>query len=185
MPTAAIALGSNLPSPNLGSRASNLRAAIDRIAALGKILAVSTFHDTAPDGYLDQPRFLNAALLLSTELPPLELLRALLGIERAMGRDRSNVPAKGPRIIDLDLLLIDNLILNHPANPAPDPGFNSNSDSNAASGSEALPALTLPHPALAQRRFVLAPLAEIAPDLLDPTSGLAIAQLLAHLDRTA
>jgi len=156
LPTAAIALGSNLPSPNLGSRASNLRAAIDRIAALGKILAVSTFHDTAPDGYLDQPRFLNAALLLSTELPPLELLRALLGIERAMGRDRSNVPAKGPRIIDLDLILYDGLSLKTPE-------------------------LTLPHPAMRERAFVLAPLAEIAAHWIDPETGSAIAALLQAL----
>jgi len=184
MHIAAIALGSNLASP-WGDRSANLREAIIRIAALGHIRAISSFHSTAPVGYTDQPDFLNAALLLETTLEPLALMRALLAIEHAMGRDRATVPAKGPRIIDLDLLLIDNLILNHPANPAPDPGFNSNSDSNAASGSEALPALTLPHPALAQRRFVLAPLAEIAPDLLDPTSGLAIAQLLAHLDRTA
>ena len=156
MPTAAIALGSNLPSPNLGSRASNLRAAIDRIAALGKILAVSTFHDTAPDGYLDQPRFLNAALLLSTELPPLDLLHSLLGIERTLGRDRANVPAKGPRIIDLDLILYDGLSLKTPE-------------------------LTLPHPAMRERAFVLAPLAEIAAHWIDPVTGTTIAALLQAL----
>jgi 2-amino-4-hydroxy-6-hydroxymethyldihydropteridine diphosphokinase len=90
-----------------------------------------------------------------------------------MGRDRVSVPAKGPRIIDLDLLLMDNLVLNHPGASNTDPG--------SEAGDEVTPALTLPHPALAQRRVVLAPLAEIAPAMLDPTSGLTIVQLLARL----
>jgi 2-amino-4-hydroxy-6-hydroxymethyldihydropteridine diphosphokinase len=156
VPTAAIALGSNLPDSNLGSREANLRTAISSIANLGQILAVSTFHDTAPVGYLDQPRFLNAALLLSTELQPLALLHSLLAIEHSFGRDRANAPAKGPRIIDLDLILYDNLTLETPE-------------------------LTLPHPAMRDRLFVLAPLAEIAPDLIDPVTGLTIASLLAQL----
>jgi 2-amino-4-hydroxy-6-hydroxymethyldihydropteridine diphosphokinase len=151
LPTAAIALGSNL-----GSREANLRTAIDRIATLGEILAISTFHDTAPVGYLDQPRFLNAALLLATELPPLALLNALLDVERTLGRDRADVPAKGPRIIDLDLILYDGLIL-------------------------ATPELTLPHPAMRERAFVLAPLAEIAPHWVDPIGGNTISALLQAL----
>jgi 2-amino-4-hydroxy-6-hydroxymethyldihydropteridine diphosphokinase len=151
LPTAAIALGSNL-----GSREANLRTAISHIAGLGQILAVSTFHDTAPVGYLDQPRFLNAALLLGTELPPLDLLHSLLAIEHTLGRDRASAPAKGPRIIDLDLILYGNLTLETPE-------------------------LTLPHPAMRDRLFVLAPLAEIAPNLTDPLTGHSIATLLAQL----
>ena len=152
---AAIALGSNLPS-SFGSPADNLREALSRLAALGNITAISTFHATDPVGYLDQPRFLNAAALLDTSLPPLDLLHSLLAIERAMGRDRSTAPPKGPRIIDLDLLLYSDLIVQTPE-------------------------LILPHPALHERRFVLAPLAEIAPTLQHPTLHSSIADLLAHL----
>jgi 2-amino-4-hydroxy-6-hydroxymethyldihydropteridine diphosphokinase len=155
MPLAAIALGSNLAS-QYGDRAANLHEACRRVASFGQVRAVSSFYDTAPVGYTDQPNFLNAALLLETTLEPVALMRALLEIERAMGRDRSTSPAKGPRIIDLDLLLMDNVVLETPE-------------------------LTLPHRALTQRRFVLEPLAEIAPHMLDPQSGHTIAQLLAHL----
>jgi len=150
LPTAAIALGSNL-----GNRVHNLDTAIDHIATLGQILAVSIIHDTAPVDYLDQPRFLNAALLLETELPPLTLLQALLAIEHTQGRDRASVPVKGPRTIDLDLILYDALILTTPE-------------------------LTIPHPAMRDRPFVLAPLAEIAPSLIDPVSNHTIAALLAE-----
>lgn len=153
--TAAIALGSNLSSP-IGPPEANLREALHRLAALGRVTAVSTFHRTDPVGYLDQPRFLNAAALLETTLSPLDLLQALLAIEQAMGRDRANTPAKGPRIIDLDLLLYGSQTLHHSA-------------------------LTLPHPALHERHFVLAPLAEIAPALQHPTLHRTISELLANL----
>jgi len=155
---AAIALGSNLPSP-WGDREATLREAVARVAKLGEVRAVSSFYDTAPVGYADQPRFLNGALLLATDLEPLDLLRALLNIEQAMGRDRSGVPQKGPRSIDLDLLLVDDVTLNTAA-------------------------LTLPHPAMAERRFVLEPLAEIAPTLIDPRTHHTIAQLLAQLNQS-
>ena len=157
--TAAIALGSNLPSP-FGPPESNLREALHRLADIGHLSAISTFHTTAPVGYLNQPPFLNAAALLETTLSPLDLLRSLLSIEQAMGRDRSTSPPKGPRIIDLDLLLYI-----------------------GTGGSETLhdPDLTLPHPSMHERSFVLAPLAEIAPNLLHPTLHCTIADLLADL----
>jgi 2-amino-4-hydroxy-6-hydroxymethyldihydropteridine diphosphokinase len=152
---AAIALGSNLASP-WGDREANLREAVRRVGQLGEVRAVSSFHDTAPVGTTEQPKFLNGAMLLETELGPVELMRALLAIERAMGRDRASVPAKGPRTIDLDLLLLDDLVL----------------DADE---------LTLPHPAMAERRFVLEPLAEIAPAMVDPVSGRTVAEMLARL----
>ena len=153
---AAIALGSNLAS-QWGNPAANLHEATRRLGDIGDVLALSSFHETAPVGYTDQPDFTNAALLLQTELEPLDFMRALLEIERSMGRDRSAaVPPKGPRIIDLDLLLVDGVVLNTTE-------------------------LTLPHPALAERRFVLEPLAEIAPEMRDPASGLPIRTLLARL----
>lgn len=159
MHLAAIALGSNLPS-SFGDREDTLREAITRIAQLGNLRATSVFYDTAPVGYTGQPRFLNGALLLETALAPLALLEALLEIERSMGRDRNTLSpapiAKGPRIIDTDLLLVDELILDTPT-------------------------LTLPHPEMHRRRFVLEPLAEIAPALVHPTTGLTIAQLLSKL----
>jgi 2-amino-4-hydroxy-6-hydroxymethyldihydropteridine diphosphokinase len=164
---AAIALGSNLAS-EWGDRAANLREAVRRVEPLGKVRAVSSFRDTAPVGYIDQPNFLNAAMLLETDLEPLELLRALLAVERAMGRDRALAIAKGPRVIDLDLLLMDDVVLVSARGPSAEEDHQ--------------PDLTLPHPAMAQRRFVLEPLAEIAPDWVDPLSGLTVAAMLAAID---
>jgi 2-amino-4-hydroxy-6-hydroxymethyldihydropteridine diphosphokinase len=155
MPEAAIALGSNLAS-KWGERDGNLRIAIRRVGGLARILAVSEFYDTEPVGFLEQPRFLNAAMLLETELGPVDLLRGLLEIERGMGRERENIPAKGPRVIDLDLLLYEERILE-------------------------LPDLTLPHPAMHERRFVLEPLAEIAPDWRHPRVGLTVAEMFRRL----
>jgi 2-amino-4-hydroxy-6-hydroxymethyldihydropteridine diphosphokinase len=162
MRTAAIALGSNLAS-RWGSPNANLREAVRRIGTLGRVGAVSSFYETAPVGFVDQPNFLNAALLLETELEPMELMGALLAIERDLGRDRAAAPPKGPRILDLDLLLMDDLILNE-----------LRSDDGRVE-------LTLPHPAMAERRFVLEPLAEIAPGMRDPATNRTVAELLAAI----
>ncbi|HEU5342563.1 2-amino-4-hydroxy-6-hydroxymethyldihydropteridine diphosphokinase [Edaphobacter sp.] len=152
---AAIALGSNLNSA-AGDREANLREAIERLGTLGEVRAVSSFYDTEPVGYTAQPRFLNGALLLETELPPEKLIRALLAIERAMGRVRDAAAPKGPRVIDLDLLLYGDAVMNTEE-------------------------LTLPHPAIAEREFVLGPLAEIAPGMIHPVLGLTVSEMLDRL----
>ena len=154
---AAIALGSNLES-RFGDREANLREAVRRIESLGEVRAVSSFYDTEPVGYLEQPRFLNAALLLETEMEPRALMRKLLSIERAMGREREGAMPKGPRVIDLDLLLYGDWVL-----WAED--------------------LILPHPRMEERRFVLEPLAEIAPDWVHPVLGVTVRGLFAQLGR--
>jgi 2-amino-4-hydroxy-6-hydroxymethyldihydropteridine diphosphokinase len=154
---AAIALGSNLES-RFGDREANLREAVRRIGALGEVREVSSFFDTEPVGYLAQPRFLNGALVMETELRPVDLLRGLLGVERAMGRERVGAVAKGPRVIDLDLLLYGDVVM-------------------------ATEELTLPHPEMMERRFVLEPLAEIAAEWVHPVDGVTVRELLRGLGR--
>jgi 2-amino-4-hydroxy-6-hydroxymethyldihydropteridine diphosphokinase len=151
MPIAYIGLGSNL-----GDREATIRAALERLAAGPEIdvEAVSSLRETDPVGYLDQPRFLNGAAALRTELEPRALLERLLDVERELGRDRS-VMRFGPRTIDLDLLLY---------------------------GSEQIDenGLEIPHPRLAERRFVLEPLAELDSALTVPGRG-SVQALLAGL----
>lgn len=138
---------------NLGDRAAELRSAALRLARLGRVVAASAVFETEPRDLLAQPDFLNAALLLETALPPRELLDGCLAIERERGRMRE-VP-RGPRTLDLDLLFVDDLVLEEAG-------------------------LVLPHPRLAERRFVLAPLAEIAPGWRHPVAGATVAELLAR-----
>lgn len=149
---AYIALGANL-----GDRAAHLREALERLGALGAVEQVSPFLDTAPVGYTEQPRFLNAVARLRTGLSPHDLLNGLLGIEHAMGRVRDI--RWGPRTIDLDLLLYDTCMLDEPH-------------------------LTVPHPRLHERRFVLEPLATISPNLVHPQLGKTIQALLDELPPT-
>ena len=108
--TAYIALGSNLDSEH-GSRAETLCAASERLGRLGSVAARSSLYETEPVGYCDQPSFLNAAVALETRLEPLPLLLALLAIERELGRDRSRGVLKGPRTLDLDLLVMEDCIV--------------------------------------------------------------------------
>jgi 2-amino-4-hydroxy-6-hydroxymethyldihydropteridine diphosphokinase len=157
---AAIACGSNLES-TFGDREANLHEAIRLIWSLGKVTAVSSFYDTDPVGLLAQPRFLNGALLLKTDLEPLTLLRELLAVERAMGRDRVGAVAKGPRVIDLDLLLYV--------------------ERDGSSVVMTTDELVLPHPEMQERRFVLEPLAEIAPEMMHPVLALTVAEMLERL----
>lgn len=137
---------------NLGDRELNLRRALVRLEALGPVRA-SSFRETDPVGVTDQPKFLNAAAELATDLPPRELLERLLEIERELGRDRATERRWGPRVIDLDLLLFGEEAINEPG-------------------------LTVPHPRLADRRFVLEPLCEVNEDLALP-DGTRVRDLLA------
>lgn len=149
VPTAFIALGSNL-----GDRHANIARAFHALARIPQtsLSAVSTIYETAPVGPIPQASFLNAAAALRTNLAPYALLSALLDIEHQAGRVREQAPRWGPRTLDLDLLLYDEVIIRSEG-------------------------LTLPHPRLHQRAFVLVPLAEIAPDLIIPGLGHTIYEL--------
>ena len=137
---------------NLGDREANLRAACDALDELNGVCvrAVSHGYDTEPVGRVDQPAFLNAAVEIETDLEPLELLTAAKGIEQQLGRRPSG--RWGPRCIDIDLVLWGDRVLESDA-------------------------LTLPHARFRERAFVLAPLAEIAPDAVDPITGDTVAAL--------
>jgi 2-amino-4-hydroxy-6-hydroxymethyldihydropteridine diphosphokinase len=151
---AMIGLGSNL-----GDRAALLDGALAALAATSgvRIVGVSSFCETEPvGGPPGQGPYLNAAAALETTLEPIDLLRALQAIEARFGRVRT--VRWGERTLDLDLLLFDDRIIDSPE-------------------------LTVPHPRLAERRFVLEPLAEIAPDAVEPVTGRTVSGLLRELDR--
>jgi len=156
MGIAYIGLGANLASP-AGPPEATLAAARERLAGLGRVVACSSLYSTAPVGFADQPRFLNAVVGLETNLAPRELLDGLLEIEQEFGRDRSAMAQRnGPRTLDLDILLLGDLVLDEPN-------------------------LQVPHPRLGERVFVLVPLGEIAPGLREPRSGFTVGELLERL----
>jgi 2-amino-4-hydroxy-6-hydroxymethyldihydropteridine diphosphokinase len=136
---------------NLGDREETIRAAV---AELPDVVAVSPLRETDPVGVTDQPRFLNGVAALETELAPRELLDVLLAVERRLGRERRE--RWGPRTIDLDLLLYGDAVIDEDG-------------------------LKIPHPRLHERRFVLEPLADLAPQLVVPGLG-GVEDLLAELD---
>ena len=142
-----------LAGSNMGNRTAYLQQATKIIEEqCGSIIARSHIYETAAWGVLDQPSFYNQALAVQTLLQPGQLMKTLLDIEATIGRLR--VEKMGPRTIDLDILLIDDLVLNTPL-------------------------LTVPHPHLTERRFALTPLAEIAPALIHPIINKTITELLA------
>lgn len=142
---AYLSLGSNV-----GDRAANLNTAIDRLRAFGEVVAVSSFYETEPVEFTAQPWFLNCAVTLNTDATPKQLLTVIVDIEQQLGRRRAQ--QKGPRTIDIDILLFGDQIVD-------DPG------------------LTIPHPALHERRFVLEPLVEIAPGARHPVFKQTIREL--------
>jgi len=145
--TVYLSLGSNL-----GDRAGNLRAAIAALAGVGvRVTKVSSLYETEPVDYLEQPWFLNCAVEAETALAPLELLRALRGVEAQLGSQKEF--AKGPRLLDMDILLYGDETIE-------------------------LPELQIPHPRMLQRKFVLVPLAEIAPTLKHPSWPANVVELL-------
>jgi 2-amino-4-hydroxy-6-hydroxymethyldihydropteridine diphosphokinase len=146
---AYLSLGSNV-----GNREENLREAIRRLETIGGITSVSGFYETEPVELTDQPWFVNCAAAVEVEKTPMQLLCELLRIEQEMGRQRTQ--KKGPRTIDIDILLYDELIV-------------STAD------------LTIPHPAMHLRRFVLEPLAEIASESRHPVLQKTVRELLEEL----
>ncbi len=142
---------------NLGDRWANLMKAREALPPEVRLLSASPIYETPPWGYLDQPAFLNQVVEADTGLPPKALLDYLKNLEDRLGR--SQTFHYGPRSIDIDILFYDDLVIK-------------------------LPGLTIPHPHLAERAFVLVPLADLAPDLLHPVEKKTIGELMEAIDRT-
>jgi len=141
---------------NVGDREANLRRAIEELNKVGEVSAVSSFYETEPVEFIEQPWFLNMAVELQTELMPRQLLAAVLKIEREMGRKR--LQPKGPRLIDIDIVLFGNAVVRNVE-------------------------LAIPHPAMHERKFVLMPLAEIAPEARHPALRRSVRELLDELPK--
>ncbi|MBM3948095.1 MAG: 2-amino-4-hydroxy-6-hydroxymethyldihydropteridine diphosphokinase [SAR202 cluster bacterium] len=139
---------------NMGDRLGYLRAAVRELAAISEKATASSAYETEPVGITDQPLFLNAVCHIVTRLDPWELLDTVRGIEAKYGRQRTVVG--GPRTLDIDILLYDGLVMETPE-------------------------LTIPHPRMHQRAFVLVPLVEIAPDVVHPELKATVSALLAKL----
>src|SRR3990172_218123 len=148
--TVFIALGSNL-----GDRHANLHAAIEALPPAVEVQRISPIYETEPWGYREQPKFLNMVLQGETELSPRELIAALKNLEALLGRQATF--KNGPRVIDLDLIFYDNLVLEEAG-------------------------LTIPHPGLAERAFVLVPLADLAADKVHPERKQTVKELLQGVD---
>lgn len=142
---------------NLGDRYASLMRAAELLHGAVAIVAISPIYETAPWGDVDQPAFLNLCIAGTTTLQPLELLAAIKRIEHDMGREPTR--RWGPRVIDIDVLLYDRLILHEPE-------------------------LSIPHVSMPARAFVLAPLADLIPDFVHPQLGKSIHELLAAVDRS-
>lgn len=143
---AYLSLGSNV-----ADREQNLKDALARLEIAGRTISVSSFYETEPVEVADQPWFLNCAVAVETTQSPQQLMATVLQIEREMGRQRTRI--KGPRTMDIDILLFDDVIIDSPA-------------------------LKIPHPAMHKRRFVLEPLAEIAPNALQPVLKKTVQEML-------
>src|ERR1700716_2512205 len=139
---------------NVGDRENHLREAITRLESTGHVVSISSFYETEPVEVTNQSWFLNCAVQIETTKTPKQLMAAVFEIEREMGRQRTQ--NKGPRIIDIDIILFGDSVVN---------------------SSE----LTIPHPAMHQRRFVLEPLAEIAPEARHPVFRTTILEILRGL----